>query len=99
MNIFLDFLVQYKLRIRFFCLLPSLLSHLGNSAKLVEFNRFIPSSAYSMHTDVSGVDIDSVRTESITTGSVTIRPSRTRLGRFCEQCTRIIYQGSRRPSV
>ena len=57
---FPDFLVQYKTGIRFFCLLPSLPSHLGNSAELTEFNRFIPSSTDSKHTDVSGVGIDSV---------------------------------------
>ena len=79
MNIFPDFLVQYKLRIQFFCLMPSLPSHLGNSAELTEFSRFISSSTDSMHTDVSGVGIDSVRTESVTT-----RLSRTRLDRFFE---------------
>ena len=49
----------------------SLPSHLGNSAELTEFSRFIPSSADSKHTDVSGVGIDLVRTEAVTT-----RPSR-----------------------
>ena len=67
MNIFPDFLVPYKLRIRFFCFLLSLLSHLGNSTELIKFSLFIPSSTDSMHTDVSGVGIDSVRTKSITT--------------------------------
>ena len=61
---FPDFLVQYKTGIRFFCLLPS---HLGNSTELTEFNQFIPSSTDSKHTDVSGVGIDSVRTESYRT--------------------------------
>ena len=78
-NIFPDFLVQYKTGIRFFCLLPSLPSHLGNSAELIEFNQFIPSSTDSKHTDVSGVGIDSVRTEAVTT-----RPSLIGLGRFFE---------------
>ena len=81
MNIFLDFLVQYKLRIQFFCLLPSLPSHIGNSTELTEFSQFIPSSTDSMHTDVSGVGIDSVRTESVTT-----RSSRIGLGRFFKPC-------------
>ena len=81
MNIFPDFLVQYKTGIRFFCLLPSLPSHLGNSAELTEFHRFIPSFTYSKHTDVSGVGIDSVSTEAVTT-----RPSRIGFGRFFEPC-------------
>ena len=67
------------MRIRFFCLLPSLPSHLGNSAELIDFSRFIPSCTDSMHTAVSGIVIDSVRTEAVTT-----RPSRIRLGRFFE---------------
>ena len=79
MNIFPDFWVQYKLRIRFFCLMSSLPSHLGNSAELIEFSRFIPSFTDSMHTNVSGVGIDSVRTEAVTT-----QPSRIGLDRFFE---------------
>ena len=65
-----------------FCLLPSRRVISGNSAELTEYNRFILSSIDSKHTDVSGVGIDLVRTEAVTT-----RPSRIGLGRFFEPCT------------
>ena len=81
MNIFRIFWFSTKQGFDFFCLLSSLPSHLGNSAELTEFNRFIPSSTNSKHTDVSGVGIDSVRTETVMTWVSCIG-----LGRFFEPC-------------
>ena len=78
---FCGFLGSVQIKIHFFCLLSSLSSQLGNSAELTDFSRFIPSCTDSMHTAVSDIVFNSVRTEAVIT-----RPSRIGLGRFFEPC-------------
>ena len=85
---FCGFFGSVQIRIRFFCLLTSLPSHLRNSTKLTDFSRFIPSCSDSMPTTVSGIVIDSVRTKAVTT-----RPSRIGLDRFFEPCCRALRSG------
>ena len=64
---FCGFLGSVQIKIRFFCLIPSLSSQLENSAELTDFSRFIPSCTESLHTAVSGIVFNSVRTEAVTT--------------------------------
>ena len=82
---FCGFLGSVQIKIRFFCLLPSLSSQLGNSAELTDFSQFIPSCTDSMHTAVSGIVFNSVRTEAVTT-----QPSRIGLGRCFEPCYLVV---------
>ena len=75
---FCGFLGSVQIKNRFFYLLPSLSSQLGNSVELTDFNRFIPSCTDSLHTAVSGIVFNSVRTEAVTTR---LGPRRLQLGR------------------
>ena len=82
MNFFSALVVQFVLSNSIFFLSSSLSSHLGNSAEFTEFYRFIPSFTRFNTRLVSSVDIDAVRTKSITN-----RPSHTKLGQFLNHGT------------
>ena len=72
----------------FFCLSPSLPSHLGNSAELVEFCQVRPSFNRLIEHLVYGVGIYALMIESVTN-----QPSRTRLDRFFEPCYKFAKYG------
>ena len=70
MNIFSAFFGSVCTEDLIFCLMPSLPSHLENSAELTEFCRFIPSSTrFNAHL-VFGVGIDTVRPSWLRLGQV-----------------------------
>ena len=67
MNIFSAFFGSVCTEDSIFFLMSSLQSHLGNSAELTEFYRFIPSSTRFNARLLSGAGIDMVRAESYQT--------------------------------
>ena len=94
MNIFSVFFGSVCTEDSIFCFLSSLPSHLENSAELIEFCRFIPSSTRFNVRLVSGVNIDSMSVSYLVSISTWLGSSRLRLCRVVSDSTDFLNLGA-----